>query len=557
MSTIRSLEQRVKRLAESNCRYRKLVRDLAKEKKFLSSIIDNAPYGVCINRGKFGGIVYTNREFTNITGYTQEDIPTVPEWSYRAYPSARYRHALARVWKAMVDAGKGSALYRVVCKDGIARELETSLVVSEGRTVVNLFADVTRREKAEAALRESEEKFRLLFEESADAVLLLRGTRLIDCNRAAVTLLGWHERPLKAEGTLGRLFPRRQPGGMPALGGFREMVSMALERKAHRFEWTFRRNDGSTFPADVMITVIPFRGKHILYVVVRDISISKLAELALQRAKNDLETRVQDRTADLLETNQRMLEEIEVRKGMERELDGSRQQLRRLSEHLQSAQEEEKVRIAREVHDELGQWLLALKIDVARLDDRLSVYDQSLLDETACIGNRIDRAIGAVKTICTQLRPTVLDHFGLAAAIEWQLKDLGKRVPIQFTADLQPDVFSLDKELAVMLFRVFQEAITNTVRHSGASMVRVGIERKNGNLLLKIIDNGRGISKEEIGSPDSFGIMGIRERVIFWGGHTVIRGIPGKGTSVVISVPLDRSVSGSLDGEALGDREGA
>ena len=510
-------EQRVTRLVESNYHSKQLVKRLLKEKTALSAIIDHAPYGVCINKGKFGKILYINREFTNITGYTHEEIPTVPVWSYKAYPNIKYRRSLASVWKKMVDSGRGSALYRVVCKDGAVKDLETSLVVLKDQTVVNMFVDVTRREAAEEALKEGEEKFHLLFEQSADAVLLLGGTRLFDCNEAAQNMFGSRGREPILEGTLGKLFPLRQPDGILSLARFKDMIASAIRIRAHRFEWTLKRFDGSTFLADVMLTAIPFRGKQILYMVLRDISARKLTEQALQRAKDDLENRVQERTTELLTANQKMLDEIEVRKGIERQLQRSRQQLRRLSEHLQTAQEKERSRIAREVHDELGQMLSALKIDVTCLGDRLHMGDRFLSEESRSITDRIDTAIQAVRTICSQLRPTVLDHFGLAAAIEWQLKDLEKRTYIQCAVSFDPDIPLLEKELSLMLFRIFQEAVTNIVRHSGATRVRVKLLRKADNLSLKIDDNGRGIAKEEIAGPESFGIMGIRERVRFWG----------------------------------------
>lgn len=519
-------EQRVTRLVESNYHSKQLVKRLLKEKTALSSIIDHAPYGVCINKGKFGKILYINREFTNITGYTHEEIPTVPVWSYKAYPNIKYRRSLASVWKKMVDSGRGSALYRVVCKDGAVKDLETSLVVLKGQTVVNMFVDVTRREAAEEALKEGEEMFHLLFEQSADAVLLLGGTRLFDCNEAAQNMFGSRGREPILEGTLGKLFPLRQPDGILSLARFKDMIASAIRIRANRFEWTLKRSDGSTFLADVMLTAIPFRGKQILYMVLRDISARKLTEQALQRAKDDLENRVQERTTELLTANQKMLEEIEVRKGIERQLQRSRQQLRRLSEHLQAAQEKERSRIAREVHDELGQMLSALKIDVTFLGDCLHMGDRS--EESRSITDRIDTAIQAVRAICSQLRPTVLDHFGLAAAIEWQLRDLEKRTHIQCAASFGPAIPLLEKELSLMLFRIFQEAMTNIVRHSGATRVRVKLLRKADNLTMKIDDNGRGIAKEEIAAPESFGIMGIRERVRFWGDRRSLKECPAR-----------------------------
>ena len=541
MTDTRKLQQRIRRLEQSRHKYRELAQQLLKERKLLSSIIENAPYGVCINKNKFGKITYVNREFSNITGYAHEEIPTVSAWSYRAYPNVKYRHRLASVWRKMLESKRGSAFYRVVCKDGSVKDLETSLVVLKDKTVVNMFADVTRRELAEAALKESEAEFRLFFEKSPDAVLLLRGNRIIDCNQAVLTVLGCEDKILISQRTPRALFPGRQPDGSPSVKRFKEMVDTALKTRAHRFEWTMKKLDGGLFLADVILTALRLRGRQIIYMVLRDITAHKNAERALKKIKDELEARVLERTSELLTANRKMSEEIELRERIEEQLQKSRQELRSLSEHLQSAQEQERARIAREVHDELGQLLSALKIDINCLGRRFPKGNPSLREENSHINERIDTAIQAVRDICAKLRPTMLEHFGLAAAIEWQLKDLQQRTGIHYTADLDQEIGRFEKELSLMVFRVFQEIITNVVRHAGATKVQVSLTKKIDNLFLRVADNGRGIQREEISNPESFGIMGIKERVRFWGGQTRFRGVLNKGTWIVISIPLPGS----------------
>jgi PAS domain S-box-containing protein len=253
----------------------------------------------------------------------------------------------------------------------------------------------------------------------------------------------------------------------------------------------------------------------------------------------DITERVRAEEA-LKKHHEQLLREIETRKNFERELEKSREQLRRLSEHLQRTRESERTRIAREFHDELGQSLSALKIDLSCLGKSMPEDYVSLREQTKAMEAQIDEVINTVRAICSRLRPPMLDHFGLPAALQWYLQDFEKRTGITCGAEIDPDISLEDKELALMVFRVVQEATTNILRHAAARNVTVALKSKGSGLALKVEDDGKGISEEEVSNPRSLGIIGIQERVRFWDGQVHFQGEPGRGTTMTIWMPIGR-----------------
>jgi PAS domain S-box-containing protein len=217
----------------------------------------------------------------------------------------------------------------------------------------------------------------------------------------------------------------------------------------------------------------------------------------------------------------------------------SYEQLRTLSAHLQSVREEERTNIAREIHDELGQVLTALKIDVSMLANKL-YPDSKFLEKTESMIKRIDETIQSVKRICAELRPTILDHFGLSAAIEWQVEEFESRTGIKCDVSFEPREIILDQDLTTSVFRIFQEALTNVVRHADATEIKVTLRLKDGKVMLEVKDNGKGITERQFSDPKSFGLIGIRERANFFGGDVKINGIRDKGTTITVSIPLGK-----------------
>jgi PAS domain S-box-containing protein len=230
---------------------------------------------------------------------------------------------------------------------------------------------------------------------------------------------------------------------------------------------------------------------------------------------------------------------LTARKRSEEELRTSREQLRELSRWTQSAVEEERKRIAREIHDELGQELSLLQLELGMIREGLPSEEEEIRGRLLSMTGQIDAAIRSVQKISTDLRPTLLDNLGLVAAVEWAVKEFEKRSGIPCRLSVTPPDFQLDQERSTALFRILQEALTNVLRHAHASRVDVRLSKERAAVELQIRDDGLGIPVERITDTKSVGLTGIRERVHPWGGTVAITGSPEKGTEVAIKVPLE------------------
>ena len=230
-------------------------------------------------------------------------------------------------------------------------------------------------------------------------------------------------------------------------------------------------------------------------------------------------------------------QDISARHQLEVELIRSREELRQLSDYIQTAREEERARIAREIHDELGGNLTGLKMDVARLRRMVTHNDPAWASQADNVSGAIDRTVQTVRRIATELRPAILDDFGLVAAIEWQLREFESRSGIACQLDCEMEQVDIERESATAVFRVFQETLTNVARHAEASRVDVLLSKQAEHLLLEVRDNGRGISPSDTLQAKTFGLLGMRERVHILGGSLDIRGQAGQGTTVSVKIP--------------------
>jgi two-component system sensor histidine kinase UhpB len=230
--------------------------------------------------------------------------------------------------------------------------------------------------------------------------------------------------------------------------------------------------------------------------------------------------------------------DITERKRTEEELKNSRQQLRDLAKHLVVLREHERTKIAREVHDELGQRLAVLKMDTFWLARHLPKKQKAFLDKTEAMLGLVDSTIQSVKRISTELRPGLLDDLGLASAIEWQAEEFQKHTGIECRPTLVMREISLDMERSTAIFRIFQEAITNVARHAGATRIMAKLEEGDSQIVLTVKDNGKGFGEKDMSKVGAFGLMGMRERAYAFGGEMDIEGIPGRGTTVTVTIPI-------------------
>jgi len=231
--------------------------------------------------------------------------------------------------------------------------------------------------------------------------------------------------------------------------------------------------------------------------------------------------------------------DISERKKAEALLDQSYQDIRQLASHLQDIREDERAAIAREIHDELGQQLTGLKMDVSWISKRPFVQeDTELRQKVVTIMNLLDLAIKTVRRIATDLRPSILDDLGLIAAIEWQSQEFGRRSGILTEFAPAMDEFKYTPAIAVGLFRICQESLTNVARHAAASKISIRLEEDNENILLTIRDNGRGFDTRKTGGRKTLGLLGMKERTLMMGGEFRIESFPGKGTTLFVTVPI-------------------
>jgi signal transduction histidine kinase len=241
----------------------------------------------------------------------------------------------------------------------------------------------------------------------------------------------------------------------------------------------------------------------------------------------------------LHDMNRMLTAELAERALTEQRLRSSEENLRALAAHLQSVREEERIHIAREIHDELGQALTGLKFDLSSFAKQFEKdAPGARAEKQAGLGLAIDRIINSVRRIASGLRPEVLDEIGLAAAFEWQSREFQRRTGIRCNVNIPPKFIDPDKDRSTALFRVFQELLTNVARHANATRVNVILSEGDRSLGLTVEDNGRGIKDKEIESPRSLGFLGLRERVLAFGGTVDVKGDEGKGTRVSVSVPM-------------------
>lgn len=224
------------------------------------------------------------------------------------------------------------------------------------------------------------------------------------------------------------------------------------------------------------------------------------------------------------------------RKEAELQLLQHQQNLQKLSNQLIRAHEEERVRLSRELHDELGQAITALSIDLSRLDKL--IFENQAKDILSGMKKIINLLDNKIRNIEAQLRPGILDDLGLVSALEWLTEEFQGRnnMVIRFSNHVDDSI--IENELAITIYRIFQEGLTNIVRHAESSHVSIHMDIVDDRIRLIIKDNGRGITQSDIEKKGSFGLMGMKERVAFMGGELHIQGKPGIGTTLTVMIPL-------------------
>ncbi|NRR29834.1 PAS domain S-box protein [Oxalobacteraceae bacterium] len=497
-----------------------------------AELYDQAPASY-LSLERDGRISRANRAAASLLGCAREALLGKPFEQFVAPDAqARLRHFLAGLYASGVRSVVELALFEGVPGASQIR-IEANVDPSDlqCRMVVTDISDVHARE---AARRRA---FQVLDSIEEGVLVCDAERRIVAVNPAFTRITGY-----EAEQAIGR---------DPAFLGRRGMHppgyhAHAMRQLEQRGNWCGEvhnlRRDGRPFLSSMSLTVLHNEDGGILnYIgVFSDITERKHAELALRELSRELDARVVARTAELTAANLRLRQEVAERKRAERELHESREQLRKLGDHLASVKEDERKRIAREIHDELGQNLLALRIDISMLSERTGTTHPRLRQRVDAVLSNVDTTIRSVRGIINELRPSVLD-LGLQAAIEWQVSEFRKRTGLTCRVVVDdPNVFAaIPGDIEIVLFRSLQESLTNVMRHAQASDVEIALAIRDGQLELRIADNGVGIPSRQRGKGDAFGLIGIAERVAALGGHfELARFEHGQGCALMLRFDL-------------------
>ncbi len=410
--------------------------------------------------------------------------------------------------------------------------------------VVALFVSFshTARHRAESLLRQAETDYRRIFENAITGIYqtTVEG-RYVTANPMLARMFGYGSpeelmAEAEKEDTLNRRFYVQE-------GRRDEFIRLVEEQNAVTgFESEiYHREGGRLWIAEHALAIHDAEGKLIGFQgTTLDITDRKRAEEALLKAHDELEQRVAERTADLAQTNEALQGEVAERRRIE-------EHLRALSARLQQVREAERTRIAREIHDDLGQMLTALMMDLSWLEDKVTkpremATRNQLTVKVEQMSKLVGKTMDTVRTIAAELRPGVLDELGLKAAIEWQCADFHKRTGIkcELLTELE-EAALVDRACATAVFRILQESMTNVLRHAKATAVMLELDMQADNLVLEIRDNGRGITEAEMTDPRSLGILGMCERAAVVGGTVDITDADGEGTRVTVRVPLAKT----------------
>jgi PAS domain S-box-containing protein len=414
------------------------------------------------------------------------DIATDPLWE--DYRSVALAADLRSCWSVPIIESSGRvlgsfALYWHEPREPLPEQMR---LVS---AAAHIAAIAVERSRKDQALRASEAHARRLFDQANDAIHVVSADgRLLDVNLRGLEMLGYTREEL-----IGRkvddIVPEEDRPRLQQTAGDAEVGRPFV------FEWEHVRKDGTRVPVEVSSRRLD-DGTYLA--IVRDLTERRRAEHALRL---------------------------------------SLEQTRRLAAGLERARESERSRIARELHDELGQMLTGLRMDVAWLTKRVPPGDADAQRRITAMTSLIDEAVGVGRRIASELRPGVLDDLGLASALRWLGREFERRSGIHTELAIPEDIPIRD-DRATAVFRVAQEAFTNVARHSGATRAMVSATMENGELHLDIADNGRGMAATRT-SGETLGILGMRERIIAWGGTLTFRPSVGGGTTVEVRIPLD------------------
>ena len=480
--------------------------ELRRSEAFITSVVENLPNMIFVKDAKDLKFVRFNKAGEDLLGHSREVL--IGKSDYDLFPKEEadfFTENDRRVLESgcLLDIPEEP----IETKHQGLRILHTKKIpicddTGEPQYLLGISEDITDWKRAEQAQKESEERYRRIFENAAEGIFqtTLDG-KYVAVNPALARMYGYDspdDMIAAITNIAGQLYvdPGRRDEFIRLMQAQGEVTGFEalVYRKDGRFIWIAENVRALRDPAGVLVG---FEG------TVENITERKLAE-------------------------RRLLDTLD--------------QVRTLSGRLATVQEEERTRIARELHDELGVGLTCLKIDLSRLHAMMSERAgagarKKAGDKIKAMVEQIDTTIASVQRLVTELRPAVLDDLGLVAAIEWQCQDFQKRTGIPCTCVTSADDIAMEPERATALFRICQEALTNTARHAQATAVTIKLESRSDFLQLVVADNGVGIPDTKVSNRRSLGLLGMKERVALFGGEITVQSNPGKGTTITACLP--------------------
>jgi PAS domain S-box-containing protein len=462
------------------------------------SIIEQFPYPVVIYN-KEGEYVQTNEAWEimwedkreNVKGYNIRKDPQMIASGLSVYVEAAYAGEVAisepyEYDPAMIGQ-KGKKRWMVMTLYPLKGENEE---ISE---VVLVLHDVTDRKIAEDQLRMSADKYKLLFANNPLPMWMLNlpEYHFTDVNHATLAQYGYSREEFLALSILD-LRPQEEAAR------FNSALNTNIRGVHYAGIWKHKKKNGTSMYVDIVTHDFINDGKATRLVLANDVTEKYIADEKLKESFSAI---------------------------------------RELTEHLQNIREQERAHMAREIHDELGQLLTVLKMDVSWLKKRVTTTEPAIKEKFTELLEMLDTTVKTVRRIASELRPTLLDDLGLVAAMEWHLEEFEKRSGIAKEFNTSVTEVSIDDSMKIGLFRILQESLTNVARHSQAQKVNVGLEKNNGHIILKITDNGKGFDTSRT-TRKTLGLLGMKERTEMMGGEYQITSKPGEGTVVEIKVPV-------------------
>ncbi len=380
-----------------------------------------------------------------------------------------------------------------------------------------LLAEIKERQYVEMRIRDTEEGFKLLVNSIKDYAIIILDTqgRIQSWNEGAERIKGYTTNEIIGKHISIFYLQKEAADGMPE-----KNLEATRANGRHETEGWRLRKDGSRFWADVVFNSLYDNAGNLrgFAKMTRDITLRKQLQDQLKKMNAELEKQVLEKTKEIRQ---------------------SYENIRLLASHLQNVREEERAAISREIHDQLGQQLTGLKMDVSWLSKKLNSTDESIKGKIKGILELLDSTIRMVRKIATELRPSILDDLGLIEAMKWQSQEFEKRSEIKIRFNSMLPEIKIANHIVIALFRIYQESLTNVARHANATEVCTSITRRNHQLVLTISDNGQGFDTGNIASKRTLGLLGMKERAQMIGGNYEISSKPGKGTTVSITVPLE------------------